>query len=129
MVYALHKFRHFLFGNKFVFYVEHMVFVYLVNKPQVSKKIARWMLFLKYEFTIVYKPNKTRVVVDVLSRLLNWYLSFPFLWLVYSYCYIVSYIIQIYARGKLHGFPQYMSPYSIYMVVFHWRLLLVLAFY
>jgi hypothetical protein len=24
MVYALHEFRHFLLGNKFVFYVEHM---------------------------------------------------------------------------------------------------------
>jgi hypothetical protein len=33
MVYALHKFRHFLLGNKFVFYVYHMVLVYLVNKP------------------------------------------------------------------------------------------------
>jgi hypothetical protein len=33
MVYALHKFRFFLLGNKFVFYVDHMVLVYLVNKP------------------------------------------------------------------------------------------------
>jgi hypothetical protein len=33
MVYVLHKFRHFLLGNKFVFYVEHMALVYLVNKP------------------------------------------------------------------------------------------------
>jgi hypothetical protein len=33
MVYVLHKFRHFLLGNKFVFYVDHMAIVYLVNKP------------------------------------------------------------------------------------------------
>ncbi len=33
MVYVLHKFKHFLLGNKFVFYVYHMVLVYLVNKP------------------------------------------------------------------------------------------------
>ncbi len=33
MVYALHKFKHFLLGNKFVFYVDHMALVYLVNKP------------------------------------------------------------------------------------------------
>ncbi len=33
MVYALHKFKHFLFENKFVFYVDHMALVYLVNKP------------------------------------------------------------------------------------------------
>ncbi len=33
MVFALHKFRHVLLGNKLVFYVEHMALVYLVNKP------------------------------------------------------------------------------------------------
>ncbi len=32
MVFALHKFRHYLLGNKFVFYVNHMALVYLVNK-------------------------------------------------------------------------------------------------
>ncbi len=33
MVYALHKFRHYLLGNKFTFFVDHMVLTYLVNKP------------------------------------------------------------------------------------------------
>ncbi len=33
MVFALHKFKHYLLGNKFVFYVNHMALVYLVNKP------------------------------------------------------------------------------------------------
>jgi len=33
MVYALHTFKHYLLGNQFVFYVDHMAFVYLVNKP------------------------------------------------------------------------------------------------
>jgi hypothetical protein len=33
MVFALHKFKHYLLGNKFVFYVNHMNLVYLVNKP------------------------------------------------------------------------------------------------
>jgi hypothetical protein len=49
MVYALHKFKDFLLGNKFVFYVNHMALVYLVDKPQVSGRIARWLLlFLEY---------------------------------------------------------------------------------
>jgi hypothetical protein len=72
MVYALHKFRHFLLGNKFVFYVDHMAMVYLVNKPQASGRITRWLLlFLKYEFIVVYKCGRTHVFVDVLSQLLN----------------------------------------------------------
>jgi hypothetical protein len=41
MVYALHKFKHFLLGNKFVFYVDHMALEYLVNKPHLSIKIAK----------------------------------------------------------------------------------------
>ncbi len=70
MVYVLHKFKHFLLGNNFFFNVDHMALVYLVNKPQVSRRIARWLLlFLKYEFTLVYKPSITHVVVDILSKL------------------------------------------------------------
>jgi hypothetical protein len=33
MVCALHKFKDFLLGNKFVFYIDHMAIIYLVNKP------------------------------------------------------------------------------------------------
>jgi len=44
MVYALHKFRHYMLGNRFTFYVDHMVLVYLVNKPQVSSRLAKWLL-------------------------------------------------------------------------------------
>ncbi len=33
-------------------------------------RITRCLLsFLEYEFTIVYKPNRTHIVVDVLSKL------------------------------------------------------------
>ncbi len=72
MVFALHKFRHYLLGSKFVFYVDYMALVYLVNKPQVLGKIVKWLLlFLKYDLTIVYKPCKTHVVTYALSRLLN----------------------------------------------------------
>jgi len=52
--------------------VDRMALVYLVNKPQVSWKITNWLLlFLEYDFTVVYKPNKTHVVIDALSRLPN----------------------------------------------------------
>ncbi len=70
MVFALHKFRHYLLGNKFVFYVDHMALVYLVHKPQVRGRITIWLLlFLQYDFTVVYKPSKTHVVAYALSRL------------------------------------------------------------
>ncbi len=51
-----------------MFYVENMVLVYLVNKPHVSMRIVKWLwLFLKYDFTTVYKPSKACVIVDVLG--------------------------------------------------------------
>jgi hypothetical protein len=47
-----------------------MALVYLVNKPQVSGIIARWLLlFLEYDFIIAYKPGRTHVVANALSRL------------------------------------------------------------
>jgi hypothetical protein len=33
MVYALYKFKHYLLCNKFIFYVDHLALVDLVNKP------------------------------------------------------------------------------------------------
>jgi hypothetical protein len=37
----------------------------------VSRRITRWLLFLEYEFIVIYKPNKTHVVIDALSKLLD----------------------------------------------------------
>jgi hypothetical protein len=49
-----------------------MALVYLVNKPQVLGHITRWLLlFLEYEFHVIYKPNHTHGVTNALSRLLD----------------------------------------------------------
>jgi hypothetical protein len=67
MVFSLHKFKHYLLGKKFFFYVEHMASIYLVNKPHVLGKIIKWLLlFFEYDSTVVYKPSKTQVVTDAL---------------------------------------------------------------
>jgi hypothetical protein len=74
MVCAFDNSKHFLLGNKIVFYVNHVALVYLVNKPHESRRIRRWLLlFLEYEFIVVHKHGKTHVVVDVLSRLLDYF--------------------------------------------------------
>jgi hypothetical protein len=72
MVYALHKFKHYLLGNTFTFYINNMALVYLVNKPQVSSRLTRWLLlFLEYDFKVVYKPSRSHLMVDALNRLPN----------------------------------------------------------
>ncbi len=60
MVYALHKFHHYLLGNKFIFYVDHMALFYLIKNLQLFGHIMKWLLsFLKYDFLIVYKLGKS----------------------------------------------------------------------
>jgi hypothetical protein len=72
MVYTLHKFRHYILGNKITFFMDHMALVYLVKKPQVFMKLARWLLlFLEYDFKIVYKPNKSHLMAYAFNRLPN----------------------------------------------------------
>jgi hypothetical protein len=62
----------FFVRKQIYFYVNHMALVYLINKPQLSRRIARWvLLFLEYEFIIIYKTGKTHVVTNVSSRLPN----------------------------------------------------------
>jgi len=69
MVHALHKFKHYLLGNIFTFYVDHMALVYLINKPQVSSRLTKWfLLFIKYDFKIVYKHGIFHIMVNALSR-------------------------------------------------------------
>ncbi len=72
MVYALQKFKHYLLGNRYIFYVDHMALMYLVNKPQVfGRMIKGLLLFLEGDFKIVYKLNRSYLMADTLSRLPN----------------------------------------------------------
>jgi hypothetical protein len=72
MVYVLHKFKHYLLSNMFTFYVDHMPLVYLVNKPHVYGKLAKWfLLFLEYDFKFVYKLGRSHLMANALSRLPN----------------------------------------------------------
>jgi len=49
-----------------------MALIYLVNKPQVLGIVVWWLLlFLKYDFIVVYKLGETHVIIDSLSRLPN----------------------------------------------------------
>jgi hypothetical protein len=71
MVYVLLKFKHYLLGNKFVFYVNHMALLYLVKKLQLSSRITRWLLlFLEYDFLVVYKPRRSHLMAVLFRNFL-----------------------------------------------------------
>lgn len=70
MVFSVKKFRHYLICNPIVFFVDHMTIKYLVNKPELSGRLARWVLLLEeFDYTVEYKPGWMHLQADHLSRL------------------------------------------------------------
>jgi hypothetical protein len=70
MVFSVKKFRHYLLLNPVVFFVNHMALRYLVNEPNLSGRLARWILLLEeFDYTVEYKPGRMHKQDDHLSRL------------------------------------------------------------
>jgi hypothetical protein len=70
MVYSVQKYRHYLLGYKFTFHVDHDALKYMVNKPQLSGRLTRWVLLLQeFDFTVNVRPGKKHANADFLSRM------------------------------------------------------------
>ena len=70
MVFSVKKFRHYLICNPVVFFVDHMVIKFLLNKAELSKRLARWVLLLReFDYMVEYKPGRMHLQADHLSRL------------------------------------------------------------
>ena len=69
MIYTCKKFRHYLLGYRIVFHTDHDSLKYLVNKPELSGQIARWILLLQeFNYEVVVKAGKANANADYLSR-------------------------------------------------------------
>ena len=69
IIYACKKFRHYLLGYRIVFHMDHDSLKYLVNKPDLSGRIARWILLLQeFNYEVIVKPGKANANADYLSR-------------------------------------------------------------
>ena len=69
VVYSCKKFRHYLLGYKVIFHTDHDSLKYLVNKPDLSGRLARWILLLQeFNYEVVVKPGKANSNADYLSR-------------------------------------------------------------
>ena len=47
MVFSVKKFRHYLICNPVIFFIDHMAIKCLVNKPELSGRLTRWVLLLE----------------------------------------------------------------------------------
>ncbi|KAG3059276.1 hypothetical protein PC121_g14023 [Phytophthora cactorum] len=70
MRYALIKFRVYLLGEQtFAVYTDHASLRTSTKSPHLSQRMARWLsLFSEYNFVVHYKPGKSNILADALSR-------------------------------------------------------------
>jgi hypothetical protein len=69
VVYSCKNFRHYLLGYKVIFHTDHDSLKYLVNKPDLLGRIARWILLLQeFNYEVVVKSGKTNSNADYLLR-------------------------------------------------------------
>jgi hypothetical protein len=72
MVYALHKFRHYLIGKHFNMFTDHSSLRYLFNKPMLVGRIFKWLLcFQEFDFDVVVKTERLNEGSYHLSRIHN----------------------------------------------------------
>ncbi|CAM6094694.1 unnamed protein product [Calypogeia fissa] len=70
VIYACKKFRHYLLGYKVIFHTDHNSLKYMVNKPDLTGRIARWMLLLQeFNYEVVVRPGKGHANADFFSRI------------------------------------------------------------
>ena len=69
VVFALKKWRHYLYGVKCEVYTNHRSLQYVFTQKDLNLRQRRWMELLKdYDITIMYHLGKANVVADALSR-------------------------------------------------------------
>ncbi|CAI5702799.1 unnamed protein product [Peronospora effusa] len=70
MRYALIKFRVHLLGERtFALYTDHASLRTAMKSPHLSQRMARWLSFFsECNFVVHYKPGKTNILADALSR-------------------------------------------------------------
>lgn len=72
MVFSIKKFRHYLLLNLVVVFVDHMAIKYLMNKTDLSDRLARWILLVEeFNYMVEYKLGRMQKQGNYFSILSN----------------------------------------------------------
>lgn len=67
---ALQTFRNYLYGAKFKVLTDHQPLTFSLSARNTNAKLKRWKAYLEeHDYTIEYRPGKSNVVADALSRI------------------------------------------------------------
>jgi hypothetical protein len=65
VIFSLKKFHHYLLGYKAKIVTDHKALTYLVNKPNPSGRLARWLLLMEeFDIDIIHRPRRRHGNVD-----------------------------------------------------------------
>lgn len=69
VVFSVYKFRTYLTGIHFKIITDHHALCYIIKKPEISARLARWVLLLQeYSFDVHYKSGEKHLDADCISR-------------------------------------------------------------
>lgn len=69
MKWAIESLRYYLLGRHFSLETDHRALQWLHKMKDANTRIAGWYLALQpFDFTVHYKPGKSNIVADSLSR-------------------------------------------------------------
>jgi transposase InsO family protein len=72
IIFALRKFRYYLWGTHFTLHTDHKALTYLFTQRHLNPMINNWLEeLLDFNFSIVHRPGVLNVLPDRLSRLFD----------------------------------------------------------